>query len=242
MDSDKDLGTNKVDITVTVTKGLAGAIPFAGSLIAEVIGVIIPNQRLDRVVKFIQILEEKISKLDQEQVKSRLSDPGFVDLFEDGLNQAMRALTDERKEYIASIVKNSLSDEQAEYVKYKKILSLLGELNEAEVIILSSYHHLINNNEEFYRKHKRVLGSPAVEMNSSQDEIDQGIIHQSYRIHLLRLGLLRQHFKKPRKGELPEFDEKTGMMKADRFEITPLGSLLLRYSDLIKEQSSNVEE
>ena len=54
-------------------------------------------------------------------------------------------------------------------------------------------------------------------------------IHEIYRAHLRRLGLLRTTYKKPKKGQLPEFDEKTGMMKAGSDRTTALGRLLLRY-------------
>ena len=55
----------------------------------------------------------------------------------------------------------------------------------------------------------------------------------SYRRHLQDLGLTRTRFKKPRRGELPDFDEKTGMMKASGADITRLGKMLLRYVSLI---------
>ena len=45
--------------------------------------------------------------------------------------------------------------------------------------------------------------------------------------HLARLNLLRPGLKRPRRGEFPEFDEKTGMMKASGYRVTPLGYMLL---------------
>jgi hypothetical protein len=49
----------------------------------------------------------------------------------------------------------------------------------------------------------------------------------TYCDNLRRLGLLQTKYKKPKKGELPEFDEKTGMMKAGSDQISRLGRLLL---------------
>jgi hypothetical protein len=57
------------------------------------------------------------------------------------------------------------------------------------------------------------------------------IVHRSFKAHLVRLGLLKIIFQKPKKGELPEFDEKTGMIKAKRHGITSLGRLLIRRID-----------
>jgi hypothetical protein len=53
----------------------------------------------------------------------------------------------------------------------------------------------------------------------------------AYRNRLRRLSLIRATYKKPKKGELPEWDFKTGMIKAQSDRITPLGRLLLRYID-----------
>jgi len=47
----------------------------------------------------------------------------------------------------------------------------------------------------------------------------------------VRLGLLKPRFKNVKKGSLPVFDEKTGMMKASGHSITRLGRMLLKYID-----------
>ena len=48
-------------------------------------------------------------------------------------------------------------------------------------------------------------------------------------------GCSEFRFKKPKRGELPEFDEKTGMVKVGGYEITSLGRLLLRSIDQDKK-------
>ena len=93
-----------------------GTVPFAGSLLVEAAGVIIPNQRIDRIAKFAKTLESKLSNLEQDFVRSQLTNENFTDLLEEGLRQAARSLSDERREYIASLIENSLSSEDIEYV------------------------------------------------------------------------------------------------------------------------------
>ncbi|NIO19874.1 MAG: hypothetical protein GTN76_03830, partial [Candidatus Aenigmarchaeota archaeon] len=149
-----DIKTTKKDLMVSFTKGVIGAAPFLGPLAAEVIENIIPNQRIDRIASFIEILDKKVAKLDRDRIKAKFTNPGFIDLLEDGFFQVARALTEERKEYIASIIKNSLSEEQVEYVEYKKLLSLLSELNDIEVIILNSHERFHMDDQEFFEKHK----------------------------------------------------------------------------------------
>lgn len=65
-------------------------------------------------------------------------------------------------------------------------------------------------------------------MGSPQEEVDKDAIHETYRRNLARLGLIKMKFRKPIQGELPEFDEKIGMMNARGYSITSLGRLLLR--------------
>ncbi|MEZ4615393.1 MAG: hypothetical protein R2867_07750 [Caldilineaceae bacterium] len=85
-------------------------------------GALIPNQRIDRIARYVAILEQKLSVLTKEQIATRFSTPGFIDLFEDSLHQAVRALTEERLQHIATVVKNGLSDEQQEHDQYKYFL------------------------------------------------------------------------------------------------------------------------
>ncbi len=59
-----------------------------------------------------------------------------IDLIEEGFVQASRSLSNERREYIANVVANGISDEEKNYADSKYILKLLGELNDQEVIWL----------------------------------------------------------------------------------------------------------
>lgn len=225
--------TRTSDIVAILSKGVLGAFPFVGPLAAEVVGAIIPNQRLDRIEVFLKKLEEKISGLDQEKIKQKFMTAESVDLLEDGFYQVSRALTDERKDYIAALIKNSLTDEQLQHIEYKKLLSILGQVNDIEILILIPHTLYRGNPEysEFMNKHESTLTAPLAHLGSGQDEIDKATIYQTYRDHLVDLRLLRRRFKKLKKGEVPEFDEKTGMIKGEGYEITPLGRLLLRSID-----------
>ena len=227
------MSTKGTDIAAIIGKGLVGAIPFVGPLVAEIVGTIIPNQRIDRIEALLKYLEEKLSAADQNEIKKRITSPESVDLIEDGFVQTSRALSDERKEYIASLLKNSLTDESLRHIEYKTLLSLLGELNDLEVLILKSHSIVVGGGEyrEFWDKHGDALTPPRAFLGSSQDDLDKHTLHETQKAHLARLGLLKPQFKKPKKGEIPEFDEKAGMIKAQGYNITSLGRLLLRSID-----------
>ena len=231
----EDNGKSRVDIGVAIGKGVISALPFIGPLVAEVVGTLIPNQRIDRIETLLKKLDEKVQSLDRDDVDERFESPEFVDLLEDGMHQGARALSDERLDYISSVLKNGLADEEIRHAEIKRLLSLLDELNDAEVIILRSQAHHPDGDPDpdFRERHANVLKIRAAHKESSQREIDEAAVYDSFKNHLVQLGLLRPRFKKVRRGETPEFDPRTGQIKAPGFKITPLGRLLLRQIDLL---------
>jgi len=228
--------TKTSDIAAIFSKGIIGAIPFVGPLAAEIVGTLIPNQRIDRIERFLIILDKKINQIDQldnRKVKEKFKTEESIDLIEDAFLQASRAISEERKEHIASLIKNSLSDEKLRHLEYKKLLSLLGQINDLEILILKS-HSLSQVDDEFdifWAKHEDTLMPPSATIGSSREDLDKTAIFEAHESHLVSLNLLKRRFRRPNRGELPEFDEKTGMMKAQGYDITSLGRLLLRSID-----------
>ncbi|UQB41354.1 hypothetical protein JX580_06525 [Thiomicrospira microaerophila] len=214
-------------------KGALGAIPFVGPLAAEIIGMVIPNKRLQRIEALLTALESKIQLDKQHRVAESLNSENAIDLMEDAFIAASRALSSERIDYIASMLKNGLTRDELEHIEYKRLMSLLSELNDVEVLILKS--KLLDRRddefESFWKKHQAVLIPATATFGSTREEIDKNTVFQSHKTHLRNLGLIKTTFKKPKRGELPEFDEKTGMIKAQGEDITPLGRLLLESID-----------
>jgi len=221
------------DVAVAISKGVFGAIPFVGPLAAEVIGILIPNQRVDRIEALLKALSAKVADFEEERLKKRFTEPGFIDVFEEGLVQASKALSDDRIQYVAALLKNGLSEEDAEAVRHKTLLSLLGELNDAEVILLCSRIQDRQRNKPFFERHASIVNPPLAHMGSPQEEHDKATIHEAHLAHLERLRLLKRRYTVPSKGQPPEFDEKTGTLKSRGSDTTPLARLLLRTIDLI---------
>lgn len=231
------LNVSTSDYITSLAKGAFGAIPFAGPIAAEIIGHAIPNQRADRIVRFVELLEERVKHLEQDAFRERCLEQDSVDLIEDALFQAARAKSEARLEHLVNIVAHGLTDEDTKQAEASKMLWLLEKLNDVEVILLRS--RLVQTREdvqrdaEFREKHATIIAPRGTHMGSSWEEIEEEAIHKSYKQHLVELGLLRPNFKQPRRNELPEFDSRTGMMKANGHDITLLGKMLLRYVGLI---------
>lgn len=220
-------GTWRDAAAAVLVKGGLGAIPVVGPIVAEVVGLIIPNQRLARIEAYLMLLGKRLQAQDPSALRARFNDPDTVDLFEEGVVQSLRAISGERKAYIAAIVASGISGEARDRIEAKRLLKLLAAIDDDQVVILTSHLHRHRHDDDFWKRHEAVLEPEPVHLGSSQDELDASALHELARAELLRLSLLAAEFKTPRKGEPPEFDDATGMMKVSSHDLTPLGRLLL---------------
>jgi hypothetical protein len=223
-----DLENRQSDVGAAFLKGLVGAAPLVGPLLAEAIGVSIPNQKLDRLIAFAKELDDRVKYLEQDTVTLKTESENFNDLLEDALTQASRAMSNERRKYIASLLTNSIKNDQLTHIEHKKLLSLLGELNDAEILTLQYYSLLFSKQREFAELHNELFKPIHRSFGAPQTNIDKGALRDSYRGKLIELGLLDLDYKRPARGEVPEFDERTGRIKANGYKVTRLGKLLLR--------------
>lgn len=225
MNTDKSsLETNTTDIVATAARGIAGLCPVVGGLVAEAVNHLIPNQKLDRVTDFLKtldqnfaILKHKVRTLEKNMVSER-----GMDLLEDGIVQASRSITEERRSRLANILSKSFSQKELKYNESKKILNILRELTDPELLWLAFYSKPSNRGSDYHKqlmeKHHEVLQPASRTLGIAQEEIDRGALQDSYKNTLVRFGLLEQR---------------------DRlYHLTSLGHLLIRY---IENQEENNE-
>lgn len=220
-----------IDLATASFRGFLSQIPVAGPMLSEILGVYIPNRRLERVITMLTIFAHKIEHIEENIRNVRLQSDPFADLLEEGVIQAARSLSDERRRYIATLLAHSLSEEALTNLQQRRLLELLGSLNDAEILTLKFDGLEFNDQEQqaFLEKHRDVLAVPILVFGHSQDAHDATALQSTYRANLTRLGLIEPRFKKPKKGEPPDFDLGTGMITAAGYRITSLGRLLLRY-------------
>lgn len=138
-DQEVDIGTNKSDVTAAFIRSVVGVAPFVGPMAAELITAAIPNQKIERVALSIKVLEDRLKYVEEDVVREKFQSDRFADLLEDALPQMARALTGERKAYIANLLSTSLTDDTLDHLAQKKLLSMLNDLNDAEIILLHFY-------------------------------------------------------------------------------------------------------
>lgn len=223
-----ELDDDTRDHLVALTRGAANAVPFIGGLLGELITATIPQQRKDRIVRYLRELGARMEKLESGVAKSALQNPEKIDLIETGGYQSVRATSQDRIEQIAEVVANGLTADDADIVRRKRLLALLGEIDDDEVAILAAYgQSYASMNPQAWESIDRP--SPP-HLQAGREVIEASKLYDLGVNRLLRLDLLERRLNL-KKGQIPEFDNKTGMPKGP-VQISYLGRMLLRSMDI----------
>ena len=232
----KKLEQNKTDLLVSTSKSILGIVPFAGPILSELIGSLIPDQRIDRLTKYVIELEKRLTDIPNNKFRELVKDNECIDFFEESFIHASRANTDERRIQIASAVRNGLDQNAISYSDSKYILKLFQELNDQEIIWLRFYLYPSLDDDNIYRqKHSDILTPIFVSISADEKIRLKGELQDSYKEHLERLGLIRGHYNTDENTGIPEFDKFTGKPIIAYRNITTLGRLLLKQIGLDKE-------
>lgn len=121
--------------------------------------------------QYLLLLAERLTSVEERVVREIAESEQAADLFEEGAIQSARAMTDERKAYIASIVANGLSGDDQEQIDAKRLLKLLGEIDDDQVILLCKYLDRYCEDEEWVEKHEALIyGDPPSEDDDEATE------------------------------------------------------------------------
>ena len=137
------------DRTAAVIRSVISNIPIVGQALAEVITELVPNQRVERVEKYLLYLSEEIDSLKVENVDAVMKRPENVDLIEDGVYQAIRALSDERKRYLVRAVAQGIGAEARDKLNEKRVLALIGDLDDSDLLLLDAFASGNKGREKF---------------------------------------------------------------------------------------------
>jgi hypothetical protein len=213
------------DKLVAIGKGVAGAIPLAGGILAEVVGVVIPGQRADRVAAYLRALNSRVERLAAEIRGGLASNAEKIDLIEEGGFQSARSTSQERIGQIVEAVSRGLSEDDADVVRRKRLLLILGELDDDEVNLLNAYGRTYGGADR--QAFERVNRPAPPHLQSPPSAIDQNQLYEVGKSHLIRLGLLKKNYGTVKTGDVPDFDAHEGDFK-HRVEVSHLGRMLLR--------------
>lgn len=222
----EDLEANRIDAIVSAIHGSIGGLPIIGNAATALIVGHIKNQRIDRLAEYVRIHEDKLAKLDFDKLEVLCKNPGFLDLSEDGYISALTANTEERKQYISSIVFNGIDENTISYLESRLLLSILKELNDIEIIWLRYFLYPGKDDDfEFREKHKSILERVLVSTISDDDEKVRASIQNRYKEHLSQLNLIYPHAVGSAVGNLVIQNEGQSLKN---YRITALGKRLLK--------------
>jgi len=177
------------------------------------------------VLAYIRLLEARVAAMEEVNAKAALANPEKIDLIERGGFQAARATSPERIAHIVEVVARGLETDEAEIIRRKRMMALLGEIDDDEVAILTAYGRTYAGGE---RNAFEAISKPGpLHIGAGREVIEQNKLYDLGVDHLLRMGLLERNFGNVKKGEIPDFDPKTGGFKG-RVQISFLGRMLLR--------------
>lgn len=227
--SENKLNSNKTDLAAAFVKAGLGIIPYGGGFLAEILGSIIPNQRVDRIAAFCFELDLKLQDLPSEKTNSLLKNKEFIDFLEESFLQVSRAFTSERRDYISNLIINGITDDTLEIIQSKHLLKLLNELNDIEIIWLRYYlDPIMESDLDFREKHKTILNKIYAFVNCDEETLINASLQESYTEHLSRLELLEHQLDFSKETGLPIYSKTTGKAVIRRTLITTLGRLLLK--------------
>lgn len=222
--SDK-LDPKYTDKVVAATKSVSSMVPMVGGLLGELLTSSAPNQRTERIVSYIRKLERRLATLEESVTSNILSSPEKIDLIEEGGFQAARATSEERIERVVEIVANGLEAEESEIIRRKRLLKLLGQIDDDEFAILRAYGRSYAGGDHNAFSEINIPEPPTLDSHSGV--IQQNKLYELGKMRLTQLGLLQKNYGSLKKDQLPEFDPRSGDFK-HRLEVSYLGRLLLR--------------
>ena len=136
-DLDNSLSTSRVDHAISALKGAVGSVPFAGGLLQELVGTVIPNQRIDRVADFARRLGERLAanEANLEDLRQRAKD--IVELVEEGFRQASQTDSEQRRTYLANLVASGAQNpDLSARGRHLHFLTVLSQISDLDVMTL----------------------------------------------------------------------------------------------------------
>jgi hypothetical protein len=229
MENDRSLDDRVNDTVVLVTKGALGAVPFVGGLLAEVLGRLVPNQRIDRIADFLLELAARVDHVEKQVLVQALTSPEGRDLLEDGLAAASRALTIGRRKRLAAAFAKALTAVEIDHIYRKRLLQIAAALSDAELIMLHAIDLYRRNAlaADFVTRHEAILRGPAYQFDVRLEHQPEYVRYETLLQNLASLKLITPYGNATLIIGMtvpPLFREGTSVVN---YELTPLGGTVM---------------
>ena len=180
-------------------KPMAALVPIVGPYVAAMIDEIVPN-RLDRVARLAEILADRVDNLELFQ-RECTQNEYFQELVMQGIEQVARNPGEERRERIASIICNGLAAGQRNYDESNRVLRILGELSDTEIVHLMNCAEssgVVFEDTNWRESNEEVLEPVYATFGSSPETVRESIKQDFHYERLFKLGLLEERRRENR--------------------------------------------
>lgn len=177
--------------------GKWGAIwgPIVGPILGEILAATIPNQRMDRMARYLEKIRQAFPEERLEEIKAN---DEKIALLEEGMYSASFSTQKSRTDRIASIVIDGLSREAIDLDRSTHLLNLIRTLTDFDVILLHRYNVADTKDWQairaFDETHSELF--PVRQYSNNRDEIAAAQMRQSLLTShvntLVAAGLLEQ--------------------------------------------------
>ena len=195
------LENNDSDTIASTVKLYSNIFPGLGPLLGEIICNYIPNQRLDRVAKYLSELSDTVEKLFDELNTNK----DKINLIETGLRISANSDFIEKCKWIANIVLKGLCND-IKIPTAENIISIVSQLNHEQIIVLYYYVKYYSKpwteKIEFSSKYKHLFDFGYL-ITENRKEFDTLKNKEKYNFKILEnLGLLENDYSF---SKLPSF-------------------------------------
>lgn len=201
MEKNDELERNITDHLTSIVKSGVGFFPGIGTALGEIVSYLVPNQRLDRVAKYLYKINDKIETLSNEIKNNR----DKINLIETGLKASANSIFDEKCEWIANVVIQGLYDD-IDISVADNIINIVSQLNNEQIIILYYYVNYDNKpmiEKEPFIKRFRDLFDYGMLLSENREKFELLKNKEQYNTTtLLNIGLLKNNMEIDR---LPNF-------------------------------------
>ena len=240
------LDSNSSDKKVTVWKNITNEVlskmlPVGASFLTDVIFSFVPNQREDRIADFLRELSNQFDNYQKnvENLENRIklieSNKGQLHLLELGFQFAAETDSTFMHHCYAYYIFNNLDNKTMDDIQREKILKVIAELNEYEIVHLLNflYPSYIGNVSDFYKKFENILMPRERYLGAPDDAQEFNAFFDYYKVSLEQKGLI---IGKPEvKNGTLSFDKK-------KYSITAFGRIVAEAINDEEFFTENIQE
>lgn len=220
----KDLEPNKTDVITSVVSTAAGYIPIAGGVISEIIRMVIPKQREDRIVKFLANIDKRLNELEitVEKLQLIFKNTKYGGFTFECLRDVVNDKFEEKMVYYQNLYITGITSEEQEMLNMSNLMRLVSDMDYKEILYLKFYYYADYVDNQKIQEVQQLLNqgsiAPNYTMDMNQKELDNETYKQITLNALVNKGLLERKVEYIGKNRR----EKT------KYKLTSLGRLLLR--------------